>query len=323
MPQKFLKYKTHIIFYIQLLALLFMIFVINLASVGWDIHKVKFFSFGMMTFISIYSKMIATSYSSNLELLPKQKIQPDGSSVETNEIVLLENSILNTYHTLLESNRTGRFKDALIYCKYIYRLKNEIDIMDCHFMNKPKYKFDTFNIERRKILHELLSLLLNSKFKEFDQMLKNENVSEYVKINKMNRKSMRLSNLKMSTLFATKTKGVSDELDFSNSKVTFNKWSYSLKSQFVFLIAMPVLSFIYSGFFVEDYMATKQMWIDCAGYMFSLITGLFNGITIGSDAIQKGYLAKLQKRIETIQEILNIEKLMLNDKSALPEEKAS
>jgi hypothetical protein len=109
MPQKFWKYKNHIIFYTQLVVLLFVIFVVNLANVGWDIQKVKVLTFGMMTFISIYSKIIATNYASNNELLPKPKVEErDGNSVtvETNEIVTLENTIIKQYHKLLETNRT-------------------------------------------------------------------------------------------------------------------------------------------------------------------------------------------------------------------------
>ncbi|MBO5711393.1 MAG: hypothetical protein J6R47_01010 [Acholeplasmatales bacterium] len=313
MPQKFWKYKNHIIFYVQLIALLFVIFVVNLASVGWDITKVKYLTFGMMTFISIYSKIIATNYASNMELLPKVKtIEKDGkvSTIETNEIVILEKTIIDKYHELLEENRTGRFKDAMTYLRYTYRLKNEIDVVDCKFINNQKYKFNEFNIKKRKLLHELLQMLVKGDFKAFNEAIKNNEVVIYVNINKLSRRAMRSSNLKMSTLFATKTKGISEELDFSDSKITFNKWSYSFKTQFIFLIGMPILSFIWSGFTDVEYIGTNQIWIDMAGYTFSLVTGLFNGISIGTEAIQKGYLAKLQKRVETIQEILNIEKLI-------------
>lgn len=313
MPQKFWKYKNHIIFYVQLIALLFVIFVVNLASVGWDITKVKYLTFGMMTFISIYSKIIATNYASNMELLPKVKtIEKNGkvSTIETNEIVILEKTIIDKYHELLEENRTGRFKDAMTYLRYTYRLKNEIDVVDCKFINNQKYKFNEFNIKKRKLLHELLQMLLKGQFEAFNEAIKNNEVVIYVNINKLSRRAMRSSNLKMSTLFATKTKGISEELDFSDSKITFNKWSYSFKTQFIFLIGMPILSFIWSGFTDVEYIGTNQIWIDMAGYTFSLVTGLFNGISIGTEAIQKGYLAKLQKRVETIQEILNIEKLI-------------
>jgi hypothetical protein len=313
MPQKFWKYKNHIIFYTQLVVLLFVIFVVNLANVGWDIQKVKVLTFGMMTFISIYSKIIATNYASNNELLPKPKVEErDGNSVtvETNEIVTLENTIIKQYHKLLETNRTGSFKDAMTYLRYTYRLKNEIDVVDCKFINNQKYKFNEYNIQRRKLLHELLQMLVNGQFEAFNQALKDDDVVKYVNINKLSKRAMKSSNLKMSTLFATKTKGISEEMDFSDSKITFNKWEYSFRTQFIFLIGMPILSFIWSGFTDVEYIGTNQIWIDMAGYTFSLVTGLFNGISIGTEAIQKGYLAKLQKRVETIQEILNIEKII-------------
>lgn len=314
MPQKFWKYKNHIIFYVQLVVLLFVIFVVNLINVGWDINKVKYLTFGMMTFISLYSKVIATNYASNMELLPKLKETEEGKKVETNEIVLLEKAIIGTYHDMLNGNRTAKFKEAMTYLRYNYRIKNEINIIDCKFINNQKAKFNEFIIEKRKVLHSLAEKLLKADFEAFNEAIKNDNVIKYVNINKLSRRAMKNSNLKMSTLFATKTKGISDEFDFSDSKITFNKWGYSFKTQFIFLIGMPILSFIWSGLTEPEYIATKQIWIDMAGYMFALVTGLFNGISIGTEAIQKGYLAKLQKRVETIQEILNIEKLITSKK---------
>lgn len=302
MPQKFWKYKNHIVFYTQLAILILTILVINLVSVGWDWTKIKYITFGMMTFISLYSKIIGTNYSSNLELLPKLV---DGK--ETNEVVLLEKTIIESYHKLLAENRTGKFKSALNYVRLNYRLKNEIDIMDSKSLKSDKFKFNEFNIEKRKILHELLYLLQTKKLTEFDEMLKTDRVIQHININKLSWKSMKRSNMKMVSLFSTKTSNCSDEFDFSDNKVTFNKWSYSFKTQFVFLITMPILSLIYSGFFVDEYFSSKQIWIDILGYSFSLAMGVFNGISIGTDAIQKGYLAKLQKRVETIQEVLNIE----------------
>lgn len=305
MPQKFWKYKNEVVFYIQILVLIFVVIMTTLISSNWDYRKIKFITFGMMTFLSLYSKVIATNYASNIELLPKPVIK-DGKTIESNEVVRLENSILDINHNLLEKNQTGVFKDALTYLRYLYRIKNEILIMDVKSSKSIKYKNNPDNIAKRKILHELQRLLEQRKYAEFDLMLQDEEVTQHVNIKKMSWKSMRRSNIKMTTLFACKTRTVEDDLDFNEGKVLFNKWSYSFKTQFIFLIGMPIMSLLFSGFYVEEYISSKQIWIDLAGYSFSIITGLANGFSIGAEAIKKGYLGKLQERIAVIQEVLNV-----------------
>lgn len=318
MPQKFWKYKNEIIFFTQLLILILVVILTTLITSDWDYRRIKYITFGMMTFLSIYSKIMATNYASNIELMPKVI---DGK--ETNEIVLLESSILDVNHKLLAENKTGLFKDALTYIKYLYRIKNEILIMDVKSSKSVKYKMNPENIEKRKLLHTLQKLLEQKKYNEFDAMLTSEEVVEYVNIKKMHRKSMKRSNIRMTTLFACKTRNVEDDLDFNENRVLFNKWTYSFKTQFVFLIGMPILSILFSGFYIEEYLSSKQIWIDLAGYSFSIITGLSNGFSIGAEAIKKGYLGKLQERMSVIQEVLNATTLLEKQKVIVEQEKGA
>lgn len=319
MPSKYLKYKNEIIFYFQLVVLLFVVIMTTLISSNWDYKRIKYITFGMMTFLSIYSKMIATNYASNIELLPRQ----DEKGKEINEIVLLETAILDVLHDLLNQNKSGLFKDALTYRKYIYRLKNEILVMDIKASKNIEYKMDQFNIDRRKTLHALLKLLENHQYFEFEKMIELNETIEFVNIKKMSRLAMRRSNIKMTTLFACKTRNVEDDLDFNEKRVLFNKWSYSFKTQFIFLIGMPILSILFSGFYVDEYLSSKQIWIDLAGYSFSIITGLANGISIGQEAIRKGYLSKLQERMTIIQEVLNASIKLAEQKTQIEQEKGA
>lgn len=129
----------------------------------------------------------------------------------------------------------------------------------------------------------------------------------------MSRRSMKRSNLKMSVLFSLMTGDLNADLDGGMKTVVFNKWSYTFKTQVILLIATPIVQIAYTGLTVENYVSSKQMWLDFIGYLVSISMGLFNGFNVGTESIRKGYLAKLQERIRIIQEILNIEKRLPNE----------
>ena len=117
----------------------------------------------------------------------------------------------------------------------------------------------------------------------------------------------------MSALFSLMTGDLDADLDGGMKTVVFNKWSYAFKTQVILLIATPIVQIAYTGLTVENYVSSKQMWLDFIGYLVSISMGLFNGFNVGTESIRKGYLAKLQERIRIIQEILNIEKRLPNE----------
>ena len=81
MPRIFWKYKDEFIFYTQLLILILVLVLTTLINAGWDHTKINYVSFGLMTFLSLYSKSIGMNYASNKELAERIV---DGR--ETNEI---------------------------------------------------------------------------------------------------------------------------------------------------------------------------------------------------------------------------------------------
>lgn len=301
MPRVFWKYKDEFIFYTQLIILIIILALITLVNAGWDYSKINYVSFSMMTFLSLYSKSIGMNYASNKELAEKLV---DG--VETNEIILLESKILEIHHLLLNQNRTGRFIKALLYRNYGYRLRNEILILDKR--SRKSYKKRTKYAEKLKVLHEALNYLEKYDFASFEGFIVSEEVKKIFNIKSMSRRSMKRSNLKMSALFSLMTGDLDADLDGGMKTVVFNKWSYAFKTQVILLIATPIVQIAYTGLTVENYVSSKQMWLDFIGYLVSISMGLFNGFNVGTESIRKGYLAKLQERIRIIQEILNIEK---------------
>jgi len=317
MPQKFWKYKNEIIFYTQLLILIFLLIVINLAMVGWDIRQVRWQVYGATTGFSLYSKMIATNYSFNRELLPKlveKTINDKKETEETNEIIIYENSIKAIHKDLLNQNKTGVFKEALMIRNFKYRLENERLYID--IKGEKNYNFRVKNIEKRKAVHELLVALETKQYTKFYELLDREDIRQHVNIRKMSRLAMKRSNVKMTHLFVTKTSNIDDDLDGGASSLLFNKWIYSFKTQCVFLIGMPILSLLWSGFYYEEYIINKYVWLDIAGYLISITMGLFSGLSIGTESAQKGYVGKLKKRTEVIQEVMNIVKYLEQEKGA-------
>ena len=301
MPRIFWRYKDEFVFYTQLLILIVVLILTTLISAGWDHTKINYVSFGLMTFLSLYSKSIGMNYASNKEL---SECLVDGE--ETNEVKILENLILDTHHKLLNENRTGTFDKALRYRNYGYRLRNEILLIDKKTRNNYRKRNKYSN--KLKALHEAVSYLEEFNFEGFDRYIIKEETRKLFNIKSMSRDAMRRSNLKMSSLFSLMGSSIDSDLDGGCKTVSFNKWSYAFKTQIVILIVTPIVQIAYTGLTVNDYVSSKQIWLDFMGYLVSIAMGLFNGFNVGTESIKRGYLSKLQERVKIIQEILNIEK---------------
>lgn len=300
MPQIFWKYKDEFIFYIQLLMLIAILVLTTLINAGWDASKIDYVSFGLMTFLSLYSKSIGMNYASNKELTERLV---DGK--ETNEVKLLEKTILNTHHQLLNENRTGTFDKALTYRQYGYRLRNEI--LDLDRRSRKCCKKNKYN-EKMKALHTALNFLKQNDFVGFENYIDNVETKRLFNIKALSRKSMKRSNLRMSGLFGLMSSSIDSDLDGGAKSIKFNKWSYAFKTQIVILLTTPIIQIIYTGITVNEYVSSKQIWLDFMGYLVSIGMGLFNGFNVGTESIRKEYQSKLQERIKIIQEVLNIEK---------------
>jgi hypothetical protein len=84
--------------------------------------------------------------------------------------------------------------------------------------------------------------------------------------------------------------------------------SYTFKTQALIIILLPVFQIILTGLVTEGYLNSMQLWLDLFGSMASIGIALYNGFTAGFDAARNGYKPVVQERINTIQEVLNIEK---------------
>ena len=312
MPRVFWKYKDEFVFYTQLLILILILTLTTLINAGWDASQINYVSFGLMTFLSLYSKSIGMNYSSNKSLTERIV---DG--VETNEVLILERTILNVHKQLLSENRTGSFEKALKYRNYGYRLRNEILIFDKK--SRKNYNARTKYAEKLKKLHTALDFLDRNDYDGFDTYLSQDDVKKIFNIKAMSFCSMRRSNLKMSALFSLMSNNIDSDLDGGIHSISFNKWKYAFQTQIGILIVTPIIQLIYTGLTVNDYVSSKQIWLDFMGYLVSIAMGLFNGFNVGTESITRGYLSKLQERTKVIQEISNIEKKLKVEKTEFVE----
>lgn len=312
MPRVFWRYKDEFVFYVQLLILILILVLTTLINAGWDPNQINYVSFGMMTFLSLYSKSIGMNYASNKALTERLV---DG--IETNEVLILEKSILNIHKQLLEENRTGSFERASKYRSYGYRLRNEILLYDKK--SRKNYNARTKYSSKLIALHTALKYLDSFDFKGFDNFTASDECLKHFNIKSMSRCSMKRSNLKMSALFSLMSNDIDSDLDGGIKSIAFNKWRYAFKTQIVLLIATPIVQIAYTGLTVNDYVSSKQIWLDFMGYLVSIAMGLFNGFNVGAESITKGYLSKLQERCKVIQEISNIEKKIKVEKTEVVE----
>ena len=312
MPRVFWKYKDEFVFYIQLLILILILTLTTLINAGWDPSQINYVSFGLMTFLSLYSKSIGMNYSSNKALTERIV---DG--IETNEVLILERTILNVHKQLLAENRTGTFEKALKYRNYGYRLRNEILLYDKK--SRKNYSSRTKYAEKMKKLHMALTYLDRCDFDSFENYVAQDDIKNQFNIKAMSRCSMRRSNIKMSSLFSLMSNNIDSDLDGGTHSISFNKWKYAFQTQIVLLVVTPIVQLIYTGLTVNDYVSSKQIWLDFVGYLVSIAVGLFNGFNVGTESITRGYLSKLQERTKVIQEISNIEKKIKVEKTELVE----
>ena len=312
MPRVFWKYKDEFVFYTQLIILLLILTLTTLINAGWDPNSINYVSFGLMTFLSLYSKSIGMNYSSNKALTERLV---DGK--ETNEVLILERTILNVHKQLLTENRTGTFEKALKYRNYGYRLRNEILKYDKK--SRKSYSARTKYAEKMKKLHAALAYLDRCDFDGFDNYIAQDDVKSYFNIKAMSICSMRRSNLKMSSLFSLMSNSIDSDLDGGIRSISFNKWKYAFQTQIGILIITPIIQIAYTGLTVNDYVSSKQIWLDFMGYLVSIAMGLFNGFNVGTESITRGYLSKLQERTKVIQEISNIEKKIKVEKTEVVE----
>lgn len=312
MPRVFWKYKDEFVFYTQLLILILILTLTTLINAGWDASQINYVSFGLMTFLSLYSKSIGMNYSSNKALTERLV---DGK--ETNEVLILERTVLNVHKQLLTENRTGTFEKALKYRNYGYRLRNEILIFDKK--SRKNYNARTKYSEKMKRLHAALAYLDRGDYDGFDTYIGQDETKKHFNIKSMSRCSMIRSNLKMSSLFSLMSNNIDSDLDGGIHSISFNKWKYAFKTQIVILIVTPIIQLIYTGLTVNDYVSSKQIWLDFMGYLVSIAMGLFNGFNVGTESITRGYLSKLQERTKVIQEISNIEKKIKVEKTEVVE----
>jgi hypothetical protein len=312
MPRVFWKYKDEFVFYTQLLILILILTLTTLINAGWDPEQINYVSFGLMTFLSLYSKSIGMNYSSNKALTERLV---DGK--ETNEVLILEREILKTHKQLLAENRTGTFDKALKYRNYGYRLRNEILKYDKK--SHKSYSARTKYAEKMKKLHAALAYLNRFDFDGFDNYIAQDDVKNHFNIKAMSWYSMRRSNLKMSSLFSLMSNNIDSDLDGGIKSISFNKWRYAFQTQIGILIVTPIIQIAYTGLTVNDYVSSKQIWLDFMGYLVSIAMGLFNGFNVGTESITRGYLSKLQERTKVIQEISNIEKKIKVEKTEVVE----
>lgn len=301
MPRIFWRFKNEFLFFSQLFLLLGFLILTTMATLGWDPNKVNYTKLGIMTFYSLYSKFIASNYTYSTEISPKVI---DGK--ETNEIVKLENYIIGVHHEVINDNRTVRFCKALMYRNYIYRIRNEILHLDIKSQRHTKQRLK--NAPKTKLLHEMLKLLNDKKYDEFEMLISDSNTTALINIKKLSRFAMKRSNVKMTTLFNTKSRNIDDDLDGGVNALTFNRLNYTFKTQALIIILLPVFQIILTGLVTEGYLNSMQLWLDLFGSMASIGIALYNGFTAGFDAARNGYKPVVQERINTIQEVLNIEK---------------
>lgn len=292
--------RDSVLFILQIAIMEAGIFLINLASVGFDINKIRWFVFGATFFISLYAKIISTRYATSIE-------------VQKPRVADLETSIYHIKKSLYENDKMPKFNISLKYRNIRKRISADIDKMD-NKLQKTKIKDGGKYQElvaKRKVASSLYQLLANNKFKEFEELSQSDETIKIYRVNSLKKKYGRVSS---TVLF---TNGIAVQMKNDESKYFFNKWASAFKNQVLFIVASSIMSIIATGLTTETYFRSWQLWVDFLSYTFSLMMGLYNGFNIGKDIIVGSYVPTLESRLELIDEVIKMIPFVENKIEAL------
>lgn len=266
------KYYSVIMTLMQTIVILFLAFVITIVQCDFQIKDFDWFRFAMNFCFSTYMKTIYTIYAKNKEML-------------SDNIVILKNTITHDRTEIYNAQKIKEFELEIEKLNKINKLETYISYLD----NKKKTKKNHNRIkEQRKWAYE---------YKKALQM--NENIEEYEKEKSIRSIKIHYEEIKSSKLF---TYGMNNSKNGSK-KYEFDIFSSSINRAVIPTTISLISSILFGMISNNTDLKTGQLWIDLAGYLFSIVLGAAWGYTNGKAIIQEEYAEVLNNVSGLVREI--------------------
>lgn len=269
------KHKNLIVTAFQTIIVVGIAFIITIISCKLQFEEFDWLKFIFNFVFTTIMKASYTNYSKEKEMMSE-------------EVMLLTATIANDRKVIFNQQKTDEFEKEIQRRNKINKLEvyiNKLDIL----------------IPRKKGNNEDLIKERNWAFEYKKALIKDVDVEEFEKIKSISSIDVDYEEIRPSKLF---TYGANAKIH--KKKYTFSSWSSSFSRAVVPVTCSLILSLIF-GLIGDDGTALKtgQVWIDLAGYLLSIILGIWWGWNNGKDIIKEDYLEVLNNIASLIRDVKN------------------
>lgn len=261
----FSKYRSVIITAVQTIFIVLFALAITIVQCGFDFKKFNFLTFSFNLLFSTIMKSVYTSYAKNNEM-------------QTDEIVLLKNTISLDRKEIYDAKKTEEFKKQVEKRSNINKLNALIIKLD----------------NEKELNKELRDWAFNYR----TALEKNQDIEEFEKQRSLASIKIDYEKIEASKLF---TFGQSEKI--RKKKYTFNSTTASISRAIVPTTVSIVISLLFGMISNESTIRDGSVWIEFAGYLMSMGLGIWWGLNNGRNIVQEDYAEVLNNVSSLIREI--------------------
>lgn len=259
------RYSDIIITTVQTLVIVLLAGVMTVVQCGFDFKNFDFVSFSFNFLFTTSMKAVYTNYSKNKEL-------------KSPEITLLRNTISSDRVEIYDNKKNDEFNLEVERRNKINKLQAYIDKLD----NKKN-----LNREER-----------NWAFDYKVALMKKQDTTEFEKIKSLSGIKVKYEKAEASKLF-----NFGQNSKNKRKKYIFNSFKSSLNRAIIPVTASFIISVILGTIRNESNTMNFQLWVDLAGYLFSIVLGAWWGFNNGRTIIQEDYTEVLNNVASLVREI--------------------
>lgn len=271
----FKKHRNLIVTIFQTIIVVGIAFIITVVSCKFKIEEFNWLTFIFNFVFTTIMKASYTSYAKEKEMM-------------TDEVILLTATIANDRKIIFNQQKTDEFEKEIERRNKINKLEAYINKLDILISKQPK--------QRKERIAER-----NWAFNYKQALIKNENTEEFERIKSINSIKVDYEHIEASKLF---TYGANSKMQ--KRKYTFSSFGSSFSRAIIPVTASIILSLIF-GLIGDDgsSLQTGQVWIDLAGYLLSIILGIWWGWNNGKSIIREDYMEVLNNIASLIRDVKN------------------
>ena len=265
------RHKNLLVTLVQTVIIVGLALIITVVSCGFNFKEFNWKTFIFNFLFTSIMKMVYTSYGKFKEM-------------QENETVILTNTIATDRSAIYNAQKTKEFDDEIDRRNKINKLEAYINELDS---KTPKDK---------KLLKHRADR--NWAFNYKQALIKEQNTDEFEEVRSIKSINVDYEHIESSKLF---TYGANASL--RKKKYVFSSWSSSLNRAVVPTTVSIIFSVIFGAIQNNSNIKTGQVWIDLAGYLFSIGMGIWWGWNNGKMIIKEDYNEVLNNVASLIREI--------------------